>query len=271
MYVGGGITLARFDHPCQEVHVDPVEEVAKSTSLNFVESGSFGLQSGKNRWVLGESSCFVTRPDMVYRSRHHEDFPTDVCLSLLYEEETVDEVCSVAGRLDGRPVIAVSNRSRYLVSRLTRSIQAQIDGIEIELLARQILAEAIDPNLKHRYSRAQVNWYAERIDAVRSRIDRDLASRFTLHALARAAGMSPFHFARVFSELVGMPPHRYVLTARLRAAAKLLLDGGSVTAACFEVGFNQLPHFSRMFQREFGYSPSRFKDSIRPSKSRRSG
>lgn len=265
IYGGDGVTLGRFDHPCHEVHRDPAKETATSISLNFVESGSFRLEIGRDTWDLDTSRCFVTKPDLAYRSRHLEEFPSDVCLSLEYEETTAEEIYSVVGKLHRRPVVGVSNRSRYLLLRLARSIRsADSGGIEVELLARHLMADAIAPDGRPPYSRTQVEWYSERIEAVRGMIEKDVSSPLTLRSLARAAGMSPYHFARIFSELVGVPPHRYLIVARLRAAAQRLLEGETATRACFDVGFNHLAHFSRMFQREFGCSPSVFRATARP-------
>lgn len=70
--------------------------------------------------------------------------------------------------------------------------------------------------------------------------------------------MSPFHFARVFSALLGLAPHRYLLERRLQRAAELLRSGVNVTEACFQSGFNNLSHFSRSFRRRYDASPSRF-------------
>src|SRR2546422_820605 len=83
-------------------------------------------------------------------------------------------------------------------------------------------------------------------------------SALNLRGLARSAGMSPFHFARVFRELTDVPPHRYLVAVRLRAAVERLRQGESVTDTCFAVGFNSLGHFIEMFRRTYGVSPSRF-------------
>ena len=50
----------------------------------------------------------------------------------------------------------------------------------------------------------------------------NLESDMSLQNIADAAGMSMFHFTRVFAELVGMPPHQYLLRARLKAARAML-------------------------------------------------
>jgi AraC family transcriptional regulator len=66
-----------------------------------------------------------------------------------------------------------------------------------------------------------------------------------------------FHFARVFTELVGRPPHRYLAETRLVAARGMLEQGRSVTETCFACGYSDLSHFSRSFARRFGVPPSR--------------
>ena len=71
--------------------------------------------------------------------------------------------------------------------------------------------------------------------------------------------MSPFQFARVFRELVGIPPHQYLVRRRLARARELLQADMTVTDACYAAGFNNLSHFVRSFRRAFGVSPSRLK------------
>ena len=99
------------------------------------------------------------------------------------------------------------------------------------------------------FSERKFDWYAERVHFAREQLDREFASEFTVSELARSVGMSMFHFTRVFTELTGMPPHRYLLATRLKAARAMLRDGRSVTETCFACGFSNLSHFSRSFAR----------------------
>jgi AraC-like DNA-binding protein len=68
--------------------------------------------------------------------------------------------------------------------------------------------------------------------------------------------MSPFHFTRLFHELVGTPPHRFLRDLRLDKALEMLRDGEPVTSTCYAVGFGNLSHFIRSFRRRFGMAPS---------------
>src|SRR5204863_6223544 len=110
---------------------------------------------------------------------------------------------------------------------------------------------------------SQLDWYTQRVDAARQTIEHHYAAEHSLSALARGAAMSPFHFARVFRELTGVPPHRYLVHVRLTAAAAALREGASVTDTCFAVGFRNLSHFIHAFRQAYGLTPSAFARSAR--------
>jgi AraC-like DNA-binding protein len=109
---------------------------------------------------------------------------------------------------------------------------------------------------------------ADRRRAVRAamRIDANAAEELSLAAMARDAGLSAFHFLRVFSAVIGVTPHQYLVRSRLRKAAKLLADPEMpVTAAAHESGFADLSNFVRTFRRAAGVPPGRFRSLGRRS------
>jgi AraC family transcriptional regulator len=76
-------------------------------------------------------------------------------------------------------------------------------------------------------------------------------------ALARLARRSPFHFTRVFTQSVGMSPHRYVVHLRLERAIELMRDGQSGLAEiAASTGFADQSHLSRWVRRVHGVSPT---------------
>jgi AraC-like DNA-binding protein len=83
-----------------------------------------------------------------------------------------------------------------------------------------------------------------------------------LEDAALEAGVSPFHFLRLFSHVLGVTPHQYLVRSRLRHAARLLADDGrAVTQIAFDVGFGDLSNFVRTFHRAAGVSPRGFRDA----------
>ncbi len=97
----------------------------------------------------------------------------------------------------------------------------------------------------------------ERVIAVmRERVDHALP----LHAMAEIAHLSPYHFARVFRQVTGIPPGEFLGALRLERAKVLLLATDlSVAEICFEVGYNSLGTFTTRFRRLVGLSPGRMR------------
>jgi AraC-like DNA-binding protein len=90
--------------------------------------------------------------------------------------------------------------------------------------------------------------------------DRDI----DLEQTARQADISLFHFLRLFSSVLGVTPHQYLVRSRLRHAARLLLDEDRpVTDIAYDVGFGDLSNFVRTFHRAAGVSPLKFRQASR--------
>ena len=95
-------------------------------------------------------------------------------------------------------------------------------------------------------------------------IDAHSHRQIDLEHAAAQAGISPFHFLRLFSGVLGVTPHQYLVRSRLRHAARFLADDDRpVTDVAYEVGFGDLSNFVRTFHRAAGVSPRRFRDASR--------
>jgi AraC family transcriptional regulator len=104
------------------------------------------------------------------------------------------------------------------------------------------------------------SFYAEMVQRVIDRIAADLDAALDLETLAKSAGLSPFHFHRVFRGMVGETPLE--LTRRLRmerAAWNLAHTIRPVTAIAFDAGYETHEAFTRAFRAEYGSPPSGFR------------
>jgi AraC family transcriptional regulator of adaptative response/methylated-DNA-[protein]-cysteine methyltransferase len=83
----------------------------------------------------------------------------------------------------------------------------------------------------------------------------------TLERLGAWAGMSPFHFQRVFKAEVGVSPKAYALASRARKLRDQLRNAAaSTTDAIFEAGFNSSGHFYATAERQLGMSTGAFRN-----------
>jgi len=92
-------------------------------------------------------------------------------------------------------------------------------------------------------------WMAERVDE-----DFDLAQ------LAALAGLSKYHFHRLFKRAVGVSPSRFHTNLRMELARGLLRETKkSVVDIAFEVGYANRSHFARLFRRQTGLCPGDYR------------
>jgi AraC-like DNA-binding protein len=91
-------------------------------------------------------------------------------------------------------------------------------------------------------------------------LEANAAEPVGLEHAARCAGLSPFHFLRLFSKVTGVTPHQYLVRTRLRRAARLLSQEDlPVTDVALDCGFADLSNFVRTFRRVAGMSPGKFR------------
>lgn len=100
------------------------------------------------------------------------------------------------------------------------------------------------------------------LEQVRAYIDQHLHSPLTLDELAQVAGMSQFHFCRVFRDNAGLTPHQYILARRLDQARRLLWANRghagapqSMLEVALACGFSSPSHFAAQFKRHTGQTP----------------
>src|SRR4051794_33022563 len=98
-----------------------------------------------------------------------------------------------------------------------------------------------------------------RVAIMKERLTGDLVEPITLAEVAQAAGLSPFHAARLFTRATGLPPHAWRNQVRLQRALAPLRAGVSVTDVAAVSGFTDQSHFTRHFRRMFGVPPGRWR------------
>ncbi|QTF08912.1 AraC family transcriptional regulator [Brenneria izadpanahii] len=98
---------------------------------------------------------------------------------------------------------------------------------------------------------------------VKEMMESRLGDPLTLDELAAEAGLSEFHFARMFRQSEGMAPHQYVLKRRLARAEEMLRHSSlAITEIALICGFSSASHFSHSFKSERGMTPSALRRTL---------
>ncbi|MEO1038429.1 MAG: AraC family transcriptional regulator [Pseudomonadota bacterium] len=102
--------------------------------------------------------------------------------------------------------------------------------------------------------------YKAVLDLVRERF----SERITLDDMAAIAGLSPYHFARLFRTTIGEPPYQFVRRYRVEQAERLLAEPAmSMVEIALACGFSDQAHLSRTFKAITGRTPSQFRETLK--------
>jgi AraC-like DNA-binding protein len=132
------------------------------------------------------------------------------------------------------------------------SIQIKVQELLFHLFDRLIKRE----NTAHKHIN---NDDVERLMQLRNIILSDLSVPPSLPALAAMIGMSETKMKQLFKQTFGDSIYNYFQRVRMEEAAFLLKQGGySVTEVGYNLGFANLSHFSKLFERYYGTTPKKF-------------
>jgi AraC-like DNA-binding protein/ligand-binding sensor protein len=107
---------------------------------------------------------------------------------------------------------------------------------------------------------------APAIARVRTYISERHAEKLALSGVARSVNVSAFHFCRIFKKSTGMTFTDYLARVRVEKAKNLMLNPHKrISETAYEVGFQSLSQFNRVFRRVAGESPSDYRRRLRPA------
>jgi AraC-like DNA-binding protein len=240
----------------------PFAERYECHSISYVRKGSFGCHSRGRFFELVAGSILVGHPGDEYVCTH-DHVCGDECLSFFLGPELVEAIGdpAEAWRIGSAPPLP-----ELMV--LGELAQAAADGrsdVGLDEVG-QVFASRFVEVVSGRPHQPVATPARDRRRAVETAlwIDAHSHQQIDLEQAAGQAGISPFHFLRLFSSVLGVTPHQYLVRSRLRHAARLLTDNDiSITDVAYDVGFGDLSNFVRTFHRAAGVSPRRFREGSR--------
>lgn len=266
-YLASGPGWSAHDVVCTSGPQDrPFEERHETVSIALVSAGTFQYRTTTGRALLGPGSLLLGNQGHCFECGH-EHGVGDRCLSFQYSPEFFEELLAAlpgarrrefpTGHLPAVPELAV----------IVAEAEAARDGGDqaaLEESALRLAGAVVRTLTGGRRGRSPSRRDERRIsDAVR-RLEQTTHEPVRLDRLARDAAMSPYHFLRVFRQVIGLTPHQYILRTRLhRAALRLRRTDESVSVIAFDAGFNDLSTFNRRFLLLMGTTPRGFRRQLR--------
>ncbi len=254
-------SMAAVDCVCPAgVPAEPRTESHGACSVSFVRKGSFGYASRGRSCELVAGSTLVGRAGDEYVCTHEHHARGDECLSFQFAPELAEALDDRpatwrAGALPPLPGLAVLGELAQAAAEGRSDVGLDKAGMLYAARAVALVRGATrtaPPRATPRERRRAVEaalW-----------IEANAHEEIDLGQAARQAGLSRFHFLRLFAKALGVTPHQHLVRSRLRRAARLLARGDcTVTDAAFGAGFGDLSNFVRTFHRAAGVSPRGFR------------
>jgi AraC-like DNA-binding protein len=237
----------------------PFEERHDCVCIAAVTEGTFQYRSPQGAAVLGPGALLLGNEGTCFECGH-EHGSGDRCLSFHFASDLFESVVAAvpgARRMAfALPRLPPSPRLMPLLASLEAARDAE-DGVELEEVALRVAGAAAALVDAHEAVDRPSRRDERRVTDALRRIETKSEAPLALADLARQAGMSPYHFLRVFKRVVGLTPHQFVLRTRLhRAAVRLRRSDESVSAISFDAGFNDLSTFNRRFRQIMGVTPT---------------
>jgi AraC-like DNA-binding protein len=241
----------------------PFAEVHQSWSVSYVRKGGFGYRTHGQVFELVAGSVLVGKPGEEFTCTHDHHSCGDECLAFHLEPEAADALGWRTGswRSTGVPPLP----ELMMVGELAQAAADGTSDIAIDEIAWLFPLRFAEVRAGRVQDRQQAG-IRDRRRAVEAALwlDTHAHEEIDLDGAAREAGLSPFHFLRLFAKVVGVTPHQYLVRSRLRHAARLLAaEERPITDIAFDVGFADLSNFVRTFHRAAGVSPRAFRQAAR--------
>jgi AraC family transcriptional regulator len=257
-------SISVIDYRCDAGPADqPFVELHDGFSVSYVRKGSFGYRFRGESFELVAGAILVGHPGDEFMCTHDHHVCGDECLSFRVTSALVE---AIGGRTELWRIGAVPPLPQLMV--LGELAQAAAEGksaVGLDEAAMLFTARFVEI-VSGRKRRPRELRAPDRRRAVEAALWVDAHSHqpIDLESAAREAGLSSFHFLRVFATVLGVTPHQYLVRSRLRHAARLLADGPrSITDIAFDVGFADLSNFVNTFHRAAGVSPRRFRQAAK--------
>lgn len=239
-------------------------------TLIYVYSGELEITERGQKTILHSGDCaFMRRDNRMWLQKHVKDnipyrsivlkFSRDF-LREFYQTLSPKELPMNAKR--DKDSLYIMPPDRLDVRSLFESVMLYFDAkmkptdeiLKLKMTEGVYAILNTNPNLYASLFDFTDPWKIDIIEFLEKNYKEDL----TMQEIASYTGRSLSTFKRDFKQYTNLTPQKWIIQRRLAAAHELIKKGGrKVSEICYEVGFKNLSHFSKIYKEEYGTAPTR--------------
>lgn len=265
------------DYVCRDTTCEKsAEEHADINSITLLRHGAFSKHFGRVQATADVNQAMFFSKNTVYQVSHPVDHGDRGTSFVVAQSILTDIVRELDPGIDEHPDAPfpfltgpcepeVFRRHRDFVRRLENKDEHPLEPLWADVTGLQLMADVLEAaytrhGMKRKRRATTTADHAARTEAAKAYLSAHMAESVSLEDVAAAVHASPFNFARIFQHQTGLPVHRYLTLLRLRASLELVAaSSADLTSVALDLGFSSHSHFTEVFRREFGETPSDFR------------
>ena len=228
----------------------------------MLKGGSYCFGPGKKDSLVVPGQIALINPGQV-----HSGVPpqgVEITYRMIYVDRAVmqdaaDEMCETGNTAPEFEKNIVEHHELFIaLGRLCQLIPTGRGGLKRESIVFQTLVRLLSEFGDLKEISGIMGHERRVIRRAKEFLSADLDRKISLQEAARAAGLSRYHFLRVFKAETGLPPHGFRTQCRVETAKRLLRGKMPYAQVALETGFADQSHFTNTFRQYIGATPSQY-------------
>ena len=235
--------------------------------ISLIEHGRQSFTHKGTKYLTPPGGLILINPDTVHTGEGVDDqgfelrslYPTTSHMQM-----AVYELTGLQHEVPFFKNVRVNDRwAMQSVLSLHKAIMQGASTLEYESLFLSTLTQLIRSYADISYAEQKPGDEKKAIRQARQYIEEFFAGGVSLSELAAHVALSPYYLLRVFRAEVGMPPHEYLESVRIRHAQRLIENGKPLAEVAAEVGFSSQSHMTRRFKKIIGATPGQYAEQVK--------
>ena len=242
--------------------------VLQEFQLNFISEGSGLLENDFGKFIIKPGTIMITRPGVWHRYRptpntgwveNYIGFDGPLARGFLNKSVFSSNVSAIHCGFQ-EELIDTYAKIYDLVQRQDPGFQQIGSGMVLKLLGQTVAFTK-----RRNFSGKPIE---QVIRKARFYMSENIESGIDLHQFAKTHHTAYSHLRKMFKKYTGISPHQYYLDLKLmRAREMIVTTEKSIKEISFELGFDSIHYFSRLFKKKVGTNPTELRKTtakIRP-------
>jgi AraC family transcriptional regulator len=229
--------------------------------IGLTYAGLFVYSVGRRQWLIDANKALFISPGWEFEEAHPVSGLGHAAILINPARDVIEELCGLPGPNKNSAFLAGSVQSSFRLRLLTQWMLSHGPENGETLPNDEWVVRALELAMHGRPVRSRP--CTRTVERAKEFLHAHGCERMSLEEIARSVGVSPIYLTQEFTRSEGMPLYRYQLALRLGRALLELPHTENITALALDLGFSSHSHFTYVFRKAFGLTPSKYRDTGR--------